>query len=177
MTPAPHETQSAYGSDAAQAPVRLRAHRVGDVSWIVHRQAALYAQEYGFDEAFEALVSEIGAKFLRRFKPGRERCWVAERAGQTLGAVFLIERSKTVAQLRMLYVEPAARGQGIGKRLVDECTVFARAAGYRKIMLWTNSVLHAARHLYEQAGYRLVGEEAHRSFGQELVGQNWELVL
>lgn len=175
-----HTIRTALGGGAAaaaQGEVKLREHRVGDLSLIVHRQALLYAQEYGWNMEFEALIAEIAAKFLRNFKPGRERCWVAERGGELLGAVFLVERSKTCAQLRMLHVEQGARGQGIGARLVRECTQFARAAGYRKIMLWTNSVLSAARHLYVNEGYRLVKEEPHHHFGKALVGQNWELKL
>jgi DNA-binding MarR family transcriptional regulator/GNAT superfamily N-acetyltransferase len=161
----------------APAAYVLRPHRPGDVGWVVQRHAALYAQEYGWNEEFEALVAEVGAKFIREYDPSRERCWIAEQDGQPVGAVFLVGRSKTVAQLRMLIVDPAARGSGIGTRLVEECIRFARAKGYRKIMLWTNSILHAARRIYERHGFALVKEERHHSFGKDLVGQTWELDL
>jgi len=160
-----------------KVPYLLRPHRPGDMGWIIQRHAILYAQEYGWDEQFEALVAEIGAKIIQRFDPKRERCWMAEREGETVGSVCLVQHSATVAQLRLLIVEPKARGLGIGKRLVAECIRFARDAGYRKVVLWTNNVLLAARHLYVEAGFTLVREEPHHSFGKDLVGETWELKL
>jgi DNA-binding MarR family transcriptional regulator/N-acetylglutamate synthase-like GNAT family acetyltransferase len=159
-------------------PYVLRAHQPGDMGWVVHRHGALYAQEYGYDEQFEALVAEIAAKFIQNFDAKGERCWIAEKAGEIVGSVFLVKKSKTVAKLRLLLVEPSARGLGIGKRLVDECIRFARQASYKKIVLWTQSELPAARHLYQQAGFRLVEEEPHRSWGRDdLVSEIWELDL
>jgi DNA-binding MarR family transcriptional regulator/GNAT superfamily N-acetyltransferase len=160
-----------------RAPIVLRAHQVGDIGWIAHRQGQLYAQEYGWDETFEALVAEIAARFVREFDPLRERCWVAEQEGRIVGSVFVVRKSARVAQLRLLYVEPAARGQGLGARLVDECIRFARAKGYRTLMLWTNAGLDAARHVYEARGFVLERQERHRSFGKRLVGQFWSLPL
>jgi len=157
--------------------VTLRDHRPGDMGWITHRQAILYNQEYGWNTEYEALIAEIMARFLRNFDPRYERCWVAECNCEIVGSVFCVRKSKTVAQLRLLYVEPSTRGARIGSRLVNECIAFARARGYRKLTLWTNSVLHAARKIYEHAGFQLVAEEKHHSFGKDLVGQNWDLKL
>lgn len=155
----------------------LRPPQPGDMGWVVHSHGALYAQEYGWDEQFEALVAEIVAHYIKNLDPKRERCWIAEKDGENVGSVFVVKQSDTVAKLRLLLVTPDARGLGVGSRLVDECVRFARKAGYEKMMLWTNSVLLAARHIYEKAGFCLVETEAHHSFGHDLVGETWELKL
>jgi DNA-binding MarR family transcriptional regulator/N-acetylglutamate synthase-like GNAT family acetyltransferase len=167
-------------SDAAadaREPYLLREHRVGDIGWIVHRQAVLYAEEYGWDNRFEALLAEIGAHFITHFDPALERCVIAERGGEVVGSAFVVKQSARIAKLRMVYVEPSARGLGIGRRLVEECLRFARAKGYRKMVLWTNDILVSARRIYQAAGFTLVSEERHHSFGHDLVGQYWELTL
>jgi DNA-binding MarR family transcriptional regulator/GNAT superfamily N-acetyltransferase len=166
------------GGAASETPqIRLRPHRVGDIGWVVERQARLYAEEYGWNIEFEALVAEIGADFIRNFQAGRDFCWIAEKNGQPVGAVFLVHQDETTAKLRLLHVETEARGFGIGARLVDECVRRARESGYKRLVLWTNDVLVAARRVYQRAGFKLVSEERHHSFGKDLVGQSWGLVL
>ena len=158
-------------------PVRLRLHRPGDMGWIVYRHGALYANEYGYDERFEGIVAGVVSDFLAAHDPKRERCWIAERDGEILGSVMLVKKSATVAKLRLLYLEPQARGLGLGRRLVNECIEFAREAGYRKITLWTQSSLSAARHIYETAGFRMTGSKVHSDFGPREAAETWELVL
>ena len=155
----------------------LRQHQPGDLGWIVHRQAILYAEEYGWDGTYEALAGEIVAQFIKNYDPNRERCWIAEKDGERVGGAFVAKVSDDIAQLRLLHVESQARGLGIGKRLVEECVRFARQAGYQKMTLWTQNNLHAARHIYKQAGFQVVREQQHHSFGKDLTAETWELAL
>ncbi len=166
--------ESLLGAPApAPRTVVLRPHRPGDIGWIIHRHADLYAREHGWDGTFEALVAEIGACFIRSFDPTRERCWIAEVDGAPVGSVLVVRQDDATAKLRLLYVEPATRGLGIGRRLVDEAIVYARSAGYRRMMLWTNDILTVARRIYETSGFKLVETERHHSFGHDLVGETW----
>jgi len=173
-----HTIESVLGEKPApQPPYLLRPPRAGDMGWIVSRHGALYAQDYGWDERLEALTAEIVAAFVRNYDGKRERCWIAERDGDNVGSVMLVKETDEVARLRLLLVEPKARGHGIGARLVEECVRFARDAGYRKIRLWTHSVLTAARRIYEQAGFTLVDSWQHNELGKELTGETWDLKL
>ena len=155
----------------------LRDPRPGDMGWVVQQHGALYWDEFGWNNEFEALVAEIAAQMIRTHDPAWERGWIAELAGERVGAVFVVRKSATEAQLRLLILTPAARGLGLGSRLTDECIVFARAKGYARLVLWTNANLLAARAIYAQRGFQLIASEPHRSFGHDLVGEHWELVL
>jgi DNA-binding MarR family transcriptional regulator/GNAT superfamily N-acetyltransferase len=159
-------------------PYLLRSHQPGDMGWVTYRHGVLYSQEYHYDERFEALVAEIVSQFIQNFDPKCERCWIAEKNGERLGSVFLVRKSATIAKLRLLLVEPSARGMGIGKRLVQECIRFARQVGYKKMILWTQSELKAARGIYEQAGFQRVKQQAHESWSRKnMVSEVWELRL
>ena len=147
------------------------------MGWVVHRHGALYAKEYGYSDKFEALVARIVADFIDHLDPARERCWIAERDGEIVGSVFLVRKTDSVAKLRMLYLEPTARGLGLGRRLVDECIAFARKAGYKKITLWTQSSLVAARHIYQATGFVLKATRRHADFGPREIAETWELSL
>jgi GNAT superfamily N-acetyltransferase len=165
--------------DRNRPPFILRPHRVGDMGWVVYRESVGYAEQYGWDNTFEALVARIVDGFVTNFDAGRERCWIAEIDGQNVGHVFLVKHPSEprTAKLRLLFVEPCARGLGLGDALVNECIRFARTAGYRKVVLWTQSILTSAHRIYKKAGFRLIKEEPHHSFGHDLIGQEWELDL
>lgn len=168
-----HRQQSQHD----KLPYLLRSHQPGDMGWVVHRHGALYAEEHRYDEQFEALVASIVAEFIQNFDAKHERCWIAERDGEIVGSVFLVRKSSAIAKLRLLLVEPKARGLGIGRRLVDECVSFARQVGYQRVTLWTQSHLDSARRIYKSAGFRLVHQKRHHSFGLDLVAETWELDL
>jgi GNAT superfamily N-acetyltransferase len=157
--------------------VTLRQHRSGDLGWIVHRHGVLYSMEYGYDHRFEAIVAKVAGEFLEHFDAKRERCWIAEREGKILGSVLLMKKTEKTAKLRLLYLEPEARGLGIGRRLVKECIDFAKKAGYTKITLWTQSSLSAARHIYESFGFQLTESKQHANFGPREAAETWELIL
>jgi GNAT superfamily N-acetyltransferase len=165
--------------DRNRPPFILRPHRVGDMGWVIYRESVGYAEQYGWDNTFEALVARIVDGFVTNFDAGRERCWIAEIDGQNVGHVFLVKHPSEprTAKLRLLFVEPCARGLGLGDALVNECIRFARTAGYRKVVLWTQSILTSAHRIYKKAGFRLIKEEPHHSFGHDLIGQEWELDL
>jgi DNA-binding MarR family transcriptional regulator/N-acetylglutamate synthase-like GNAT family acetyltransferase len=164
-------------AEPGRVPYILRPPEPGDMGWVVQRHGSLYAEEYGYDRHFEGLVASIVSRFVAEFDSARERCWIAERDGETVGSVFLVRKSEHVAKLRLLIVDPAARGLGIGARLVAECVKFARQSGYRKITLWTHRQLNAARHLYREAGFQLVHKQPVHSFGLDLVDETWDLHL
>lgn len=158
-------------------PFFLRSHEAGDMGWVVHRHGVRYKEEYDWNEEFEALVAQIVADFIHNYNPEREHCWIAEMEGKIVGSVFVVQHSVSVAKLRLLLVEPEARGLGLGTYLVEECVRFARQCGYERLILWTNSVLLEARHIYKKTGFQLLEQEAHHSYGHDLVGETWQLLL
>src|ERR1700730_15480365 len=164
-------------TESRREPYAIRPLKVGDIGWITHRQGILYSKEYGWDPSYEAMVADLLAGFVKNFDSTMERGWVAERAGGIVGSVFLVRASPDLAKLRLLYVEPTARGLGLGGGLVHECIYFARLKGYKILTLWTNDVLASARRIYQAAGFQLTKEERHHSFGKDMVGQTWDLVL
>jgi DNA-binding MarR family transcriptional regulator/GNAT superfamily N-acetyltransferase len=169
--------QTSLGDTPATQKLRFRSHRAGDMGWLIARHGELYASEYGWNQEFEALVAQIAAGFVQNFDASRDRCWIAERAGKRLGCIFLVAEDADTAKLRLLLVEPDARGLGLGRELISRCVHFAREGNYRRITLWTQQTLTAARHLYQQAGFVKVSEQPHHSFGADLVGETWEFRL
>jgi DNA-binding MarR family transcriptional regulator/GNAT superfamily N-acetyltransferase len=167
----------AFNPHSTGADLSLRSHGPGDMGWVVACHGRLYFQEYGWDERFEALVAQVVSDFVGNFDPKRERCWIAERDGQRVGSIFVVAKNRTTARLRLLLIDPAARGCGLGGKLVQECIEFARAAGYRKMELWTQKNLSAARHLYVKAGFKKIAEQAHNLFGPRVIGETWSLDL
>lgn len=172
-----HQAEEAFAAEKTEELVVLRPHRPGDIGWVIHRHGALYAEEYGWDESFEALVAEVAAQFIKNFDPTRERCLIAELDGEAVGSIFLVKYTEEIAKLRLLLVEPLARGFGVGRKLIRECIDFARQSGYKKVTLWTQSCLLAARNLYREAGFKLVKEDSQSAFGADLVSEIWELEL
>lgn len=164
-------------SEQKTTPVILRPHRIGDMGWLIESQATGYAREYGLNEKFEGLIAEVAGKFIANYNPARECSWIAERDGKRLGSILVADAGNNAAKIRLLYLEPEARGLGLGRTLVNECIRFARDAGYDTLSLWTNDFLKAAVHIYATAGFRLVSEERHAMFGPECVGQTWEMDL
>jgi len=171
------ETIARLLSDGPRPDCTTRHPVAGDIGWVIERHGALYAAEYGFDHRFEALVAQVAGAFLTEHDPARERAWIAQRDGVRLGSVFLVRKTDDIGKLRLLLVEPSARGLGVGKRLVDDCIGFARQAGYRRVTLWTNDILLAARNIYRAAGFRLISSTPHSDFGPPMVGEEWELQL
>ena len=163
--------------NSERSPITLRRHGIGDMGWIIQSQAAAYHREYGFNEKFEALVAKVAGSFVDSFNPERERCWIAERDGQRIGSVLVADGGGGVAKIRLLYLEPEARGAGLGRRMVEECIDFARGSGYDTLSLWTNDVLISAVRIYERLGFTLVAQEKHNLFGPDCIGQTWELTL
>ena len=166
--------ESLLGEVPSPSPIVLRPHEPGDMGWVTSANATIYAKEYGWDLTYEALVARITADFLDNFDPKRERCWIAELDGERVGSVLVVRKTDQIAKLRLLILDPKARGRGLGRRLVEECLRFAKTAGYSSMTLWTQSILTAARGIYERAGFRLVAEEPHHSFGADLIGETWE---
>ena len=174
VTGAMAAVESLLGEALPTSPIILRPHEPGDMGWVTSAHGAIYAAEYGWDMRFEALVGKITAEFIENFDAKRERCWIAELDGERVGSVFVVRKSDAVAKLRLLILDPKARGRGLGRRLVEECLRFAKSAGYSSMTLWTQSILTAARGIYERAGFKLIEEEPHHSFGVDLVGETWE---
>jgi DNA-binding MarR family transcriptional regulator/GNAT superfamily N-acetyltransferase len=177
VTDAMRTIESLIGEQQEKPKVTLRAHRPGDMGWVVEKHGALYASEYGWNNHIEAITAEIVGAFLKNFDPKRERCWIAEMDGEIVGCVFLVRETDKVARLRLLMVDPAARGLGVGKRLTEECIAFARHAGYRRITLWTHTVLKAARGIYQALGFKLTKQWVHDDFGKKEKSETWDLDL
>ncbi len=163
--------------DHTSGQIVIRQPQPGDMGWVIHLHGTLYAQEYGLDEHFEAMAAQVVADFINKFIPDKERCWIAEMGGEIVGSLFLVQIDDVTARLRLLLVTPLARGQGLGTHLMEESIRFARRCGYKKLILWTDSCLEEARHIYQKTGFKLVEQEKHHSFGKDLLGETWELIL